>query len=163
MSGDLLGINRDTKGIFMGNHLRVCYGLSVLLFDNPLQYGLSLIYDFGKKMNGREVFGRYLIGSVRYSRPFFPIRDARWYVGAGPALINIVKVDADGDHGDVLFGLHASCGLEVQLVRGMFLDLGSELLQRIPNEAVDGFIGGGIPSTGRFFNVGVTFGIGYRF
>lgn len=160
--GFLTGITNTSGGLFWNNRLR---GTIEIAFTRTMfnwQLELAGKYDFGKHRGNELVYGRYVTLLVRRNLPvanFLLFKDIAFYAGAGPALVNIVRVDG-ANYGYLNVAVQAEVGIQFQTDISclIYLDFNAQYLQGVLSDVGQG------PASfpgGRLHELLIGFGIGF--
>jgi hypothetical protein len=126
---NLVGIIQDSRAVY-GNHLRAglefkAMLISTDLFGIPAILGVAGEYDFGKTRVASKTRGRYASIVFRYYHSMW--RESRVYGDVCPALINVER-EAESVYGQVNFGIIIGGGLQMPLLKNVFIDLNGRLI-----------------------------------
>ncbi len=151
MRGSMIGFLDATKDIFLGNNYQI-----------PVQYEFTFVYDAGKRLDDKLVYGRYFTISARYNFSFSPlIRDMRVYAGGGVSWMNLVRVWYSSG-GRVAFGINISGGFEIPISKELYFDINSQQFVTFSNIGLGHFKASEYDD-GHLSMLSFGLGIGYRF
>lgn len=160
--GFLTGITKSSGRLFWNNRLRGSIELAFTRTMFNWQLELAGKYDFGKQRGNELVYGRYITLLVRRNLPvanFLLFKDIAFYAGAGPTLVNIVRVNG-ADYGYLNLAVQAEVGIQFQTDFSclVYLDFTAQYLQGVFSDVGEGpaaFPGG------RLHELLIGFGVGF--